>query len=302
MKVLLTGAGGLLGHDLWGRLEKFHEVSAIGRTQPAYVLSPQWRAADLTDEEAVYRIVSRDNPDLVIHTAAYNDVDGAERHPDDAYRVNALACRNLAAACQRFDTVLMSVSSDYVFDGVEPPAGGYREFDACHPVSRYGESKYWGERFVGSLLNKFFIVRTAWLFGPGRATWVDRVAAAVREQAEIKAVRDMVGSPTYTPDLADAMIQLIDRRSYGIYHLTNSGSCSRVELAQEVARLVAPEETARIRVLTQAELGLPARRPPNSTLQNLYWRLNGHEPLRDWKKALARHFQKNGAVRKGEKI
>jgi len=297
MKVIVTGAGGLLGQDVWRQFEVHHHLIALGRTQPAHVPSAQWREADLTHEARVHEIVTRENPDLVVHTAAYNQVDAGEKNPDEVYRHNALACRNLALACQRFDAALMSVSSDYVFDGEAPPPNGYREFDPCNPLSRYGESKYWGERFVTQLLNKFFVIRTSWLFGPGRATWVDQVASAVCEGREINAVSDMISAPTYTPDLAKAMATLAGTRHYGVYHLTNSGFCTRVELAEAVARIAAKGHTPRIRAMTQAQLALPARRPRNSGLDNLLWRLNGQKPLPLWQNALALHFEKASVSR-----
>ena len=292
MKILITGASGLLGQEVWRVFEKEHELVALGRTQPPQVPSAQWRTVDLSDEEAVYPLITRENADLIVHTAAFNDVDGAQKNPDAAYRGNALACRNLAVACQRFDSILLSVSSDYVFDGQNPPAAGYREFDACRPLSHYAESKYWGELFVSQLLNKFFIVRTSWLFGPGRETWADKAAAAFRDGAPVKAASDMTSAPTYTPDLAEALLRLAQSRHYGYYHLTNGGFCSRVQWAEEIGRLTAANRKNSITSLTQAQLGLPAPRPRHSGLDNLAWRLDGQTPLRPWQQALAAHFEK----------
>jgi dTDP-4-dehydrorhamnose reductase len=292
MKIIVTGAGGLLGQEVWRAFEKNHTLVAIGRNQPNFIPSAQWRQGDLTQESLVHDLITRENPDLVVHTAAVSNVDGAEKSPDDTYRQNALACRNLALGCQRFDAVLMSVSTDYVFDGASPPVGGYREFDVCHPLSKYGESKYWGEQFVSQLLNKFFIVRTSWLFGPGRKTWVDQVATAVQDGNVVNAVSDMSSAPTYTPDLAAAMLTLAESRHYGYYHLSNTGFCTRPELANEVARLTGNGKPVRLKLMTQDELALAARRPRHSGLDNLTWRLNGYEPLRSWQTALAAHFEK----------
>jgi len=297
MKIIVTGAGGLLGQDVWRVFEKNHDLIAIGRTQPPHVPPAQWRYVDLADETLVHPLITRENPDLVVHTAAFNDVDGAQKTPDTAYKGNSIVCRNLALACQRFDTVLMSVSSDYVFDGENTPASGYREFDSCRPLSRYGESKYWGELFVSQLLNKFFVIRTSWLFGPGRATWVDKVADSFSAGTEVKAVSDMISAPTYTPDLAQAMLVLAESRHYGYYHLTSTGFCNRVEWAQEVGRLTAPGRALKIKSMTQAQLSLPAPRPRNSSMDNLVWRLNGQAPLPTWQNALAKHFGKVSAIK-----
>jgi dTDP-4-dehydrorhamnose reductase len=297
MKIIVTGAGGLLGQDIWRLFEKEHTLIAIGRNQPFYIPPAQWRSVDLTQEDVVYNVITHENPDLVIHTAAYNDVDGAEKNPEMAYLHNSYACRNLAIACQRFDTILMSVSTDYVFDGQSVLHTGYREFDPCRPISRYGESKYWGERYISDLLNKFFIIRTSWLFGPGRETWIDKVAASIHTKREVVAVSDMVSAPTYTPDLAEALFQLAQTRRYSTYHLTNTGFCSRVDLAQEVARLAAKGQKAQIKSVTQAELNLPAPRPAHSGLDNLAWRLDGNKPLRSWQEALETYFEKASVMK-----
>lgn len=293
MKVIVTGAGGLLGRDVWRRFEIAHELFALGRQQPAWVASQQWSACDLTDAALTYKLVTRFNPDLVVHCAAYNLVDDAERDWDAAYKGNALATRNLALACQRFDTTLMSVSSDYVFDGVNAPEEGYREFDPVHPLSRYAESKRWAEIFVEQLLNKFFIVRTSWLFGPSRPTWVDKMVELAREGKPVVAVSDMRSAPTYTPDLAGAMLELAQSNRFGTYHLTNSGFCSRSELAEEVLRMHKISSYAGLKKVTQKELKLPAPRPAFSGLRNLAWELDGFRPLRSWKNALIEHFSNN---------
>jgi len=297
MKVVVTGAAGLLGRDVWRVFEAAHEMIAVGRTHPPQAAVEQWHECDLTDAARVYGVVTRANPDLVVHCAAYNNVDGAETSPNDAYKGNALAVRNLALACQRFDAELMTVSTDYVFDGTQAPESGYREFDVPHPLSRYGESKRWGECFAEQLLNRFYVIRTSWLFGPARPTWVDSVASNIRGRRPIQAVSDMVSAPTYTPDLASAMFELAQRHCFGYYHLTNQGFCSRVDLAEEVFRLHGSKDIALLNVKTQQELNLPARRPAFSGLQNLHWLLGGFQPLRPWKQALHDHFAKATAGR-----
>ena len=169
MKVLVTGSAGLLGHDVWRLFEAKHEMVALGRTPAPWVGAERFRECDLTNAAHTYALVTKENPEIVVHCAAYNNVDDAETHPEDAYRGNALATRNLALACQRFDATLISVSTDYVFDGTDAPPDGYREFDPCSPKGRYAESKRWAEIFVERLLNKYFIVRTSWLFGPSKS-------------------------------------------------------------------------------------------------------------------------------------
>lgn len=290
MKVLLTGASGLLGHDLWKLFEKKHELLAVGRTRGTWIAPELFRECDLTNAAHTYALITKENPEIVIHCAAYNNVDAAETDPTPAFKTNATATRNVALACQRFDTTLLSVSTDYVF-GAEPgPPTGFREFDTCHPINQYGRSKRWGEEFVQQLLSRYFIVRTSWLFGPARVTWVDRVAQAALNRERVPAAIDMVSAPTYTPDLAAAIARLAESRHYGIYHLTNSGFCSRVELAEEVVRLHKGDASAVIDRKNLSELRLPAPRPPFSGLDNFAWRLDGFPPMRSWKDALREHF------------
>jgi dTDP-4-dehydrorhamnose reductase len=292
MKVIVTGASGLLGHDVWKLFETKHDLVALGRTQAAWVDRPRFRECDLTNAAHTYALLTKENPEIVVHCAAYNHVDKAEADPDAVYRANALATRNVALACQRFDTTLISVSTDYVFDGTKAPTDGYREFDVCHPVGRYGESKRWAELFVQSLLNKYFIVRSSWLFGSSRPTWVDHVLELARANKPVSAALDMISSPTYTQDLAQALLRLAESRHYGIYHLSNHEFCSRVELAQEVLKIHQLTDYKHLQRVTLPELRLAAPRPSFSGLDNLAWRLDGFPPLRSWKEALREHFSK----------
>lgn len=290
MKVLVTGAAGLLGQDVCRVFSLNHDIIAIGRTQPASIPPAQWRTCDLRDAAQTYQVVTRENPDLIVHCASFNDVDGAEANPEEAYRVNALGARHLALACQRFDTVLMAVSTDYVFSGQDAPKTGYREIDPPHPISVYGHSKRWAEVFVEQLLNKYFIVRTSWLFGPGRATYIDKVGEWGRAGQAVPCVTDLSSIPTYTPDLAKALKQLAECGLYGIYHLTSGGeACSRVEFAREGLKLLKLSEKL-LKPMNQNEFKHAAKRPVFSAMDNLTWRLNGFTPLRSWKDALKEHF------------
>jgi dTDP-4-dehydrorhamnose reductase len=289
MKVLVTGAGGLLGSDVWKRFGQRHDLVALGRNRPRQVPLNQWRECDLRDAVITYSTVTKENPDLIVHCASYNDVDGAETHPDEAFQTNAIGARNLALACQRFDTVLMAISTDYVFDGSEAPAEGYREFDSARPQGVYAASKRWAEIHVEQLLSKFYIVRTSWLFGEARATFADRVVEWAAAGQPVPCLTDMHSIPTFTPDLAEALEQLAQSGCYGLYHLTNAGICNRAEFAGEILRLHKLSEKL-IKPMTQAEFNHPAKRPTFSGLQNLAWRLNGFPPIRSWKEALRQHF------------
>jgi len=173
MKVLITGINGLLGSELVPCLEENHEVTGVCRNPATAACAT--RSLDITDRKAVYDAVTRINPDVIIHSAALSNVDECENNPDEAFKINCYGTRNLALACQRFDAALLYVSTDYVFSGRQHPAAGYTEFDATEPLSVYGTSKRDGEWMACHLLNKFYIVRTAWLFGKTRRNFIQSV-------------------------------------------------------------------------------------------------------------------------------
>lgn len=296
MKIILTGAAGLLGHDVWRLFEHKHELIAIGRTQAPWIGADRFRSCDLSNAALTYSIITKENPDLVVHCAGYNNVDGAESDYEAAFKANALATRNIALGCQRFDATLISISTDYVFDGQSALATGYREFDPCHPINLYGQSKLWAETFVQQLLTKYFIVRTSWLFGLSRQTWIDRVLQSAQAGQDIHAASDMVSAPTYTRDLAEALLKLAESRHYGLYHVTNAGFGSRVALAEEVLSIHKLNRSQLIKPMTLSALKLPARRPTFSGMDNLAWRLDGFTPLRPWKDALREYFNHKKVV------
>jgi dTDP-4-dehydrorhamnose reductase len=289
----------MLGRDIVEVLSTGYELYLLDVKPFPAPLSSQFSTLtlDITDSERTYTTITKINPDIVIHSAAYTDVDGSETNRDLAFRVNALGTRNIALACQKFDTELLYIGTDFVFDGekVEP----YVEFDRPNPQNIYAKSKYWGELYVNSLLNRFYIVRTSWLFGKNGKNFVNTILNLAKEKKEIEVVNDQTGSPTYTKDLARAIVQLIgaERENsspgadlYGIWHITNSGQCSWYEFAREILQgpgvLVKP--------ITSEKLKRQARRPKFSVLDNYVWRLQGWEPLRDWKEALKDYLKEIG--------
>jgi dTDP-4-dehydrorhamnose reductase len=221
MKVAITGANGQLGQALIAALGTEHEIVALSRGE-----------VDLAAPDATGRIVAT-GAELVIHPAAYTDVDGCARDPQRAYRVNCLGARAVALACAQLDAPLVHVSTNEVFSGA---AGRpYYEYDQTGPINAYGWSKWCGEQAVRELLRRFYIVRVAWLFG-GQRNFVRTVLRLARERGALSMVADEVGSPTYAADVAQAVGTLIARPSYGTYHLVNGGQCSRFEFAQEILR------------------------------------------------------------------
>ncbi|OGS25061.1 MAG: dTDP-4-dehydrorhamnose reductase [Elusimicrobia bacterium RIFOXYB2_FULL_48_7] len=283
MKILLVGAGGMLSRDLWDALNEKHEVFGSDlNKKPGHIPETQWMPFDITDQKDTYGKVSKLNPELIINTAAYSDVDGCEKQPDMAFRINALGTRNLCIACQRFDTTLCHISTDYVFDGRNPPDEGYSENDKTNPINVYGKSKYWAEFYVKHLLNKFYILRVAWLFGIGRNNFVSFVIISVRENKEIKIVRDQWGSPTYTKDIAGAISLLMEKPAYGIYHMTNSGKTSRENQVEEIFKILG--KPTKVSLIEPGEVYL-AQRPQKSYLKNYFWQLEGFKPIRPWQEA-----------------
>lgn len=294
MKILITGITGLLGSEIASTLGDKHEI--IGITKENALGGFETLKLDICNYESVYKTVTRLNPELVIHTAAMSNVDACESDPDQAFRINAIGTRNLALACQRFDAALMYISTDYVFSGEGAPEGGYAEFSAASPQGVYARSKLYGELYVQQLLSKFFIIRTAWLFGGRRDNFVSHAAASLRDGKEIKAASDMISSPTYVKDLAAAVTKLVDQPVYGIYHLTNSGFGSRYEIVTAISKMLGFPST-KIRKFTREELKLKAPRPRFSGLNNYVWKMNGWPALRPWQEAVSDFLKEQGYLR-----
>lgn len=252
MKVLITGAKGMLGQDMVAEFQKRdYEVHAADH-----------KALDITDIQAVRAAITALKPDIVVNCAAYTNVDKAESEPEIAMRVNGLGPRNLALACEATGAVLLHISTDYVFDGEKE--GPYEIWDTPNPINAYGKSKLWGENYVRSLMHRYFIVRTSWLFGKGGKNFVTTMLELAKRGEPIRVVNDQRGCPTYTVDLARACADLVESGCFGIYHVTNQGATTWYEFAKEILRC------AGLRVhalpITSEELPRPARRPRNSEL------------------------------------
>ena len=275
MRILITGGRGQLGLALQRALTE-HEVFALDLDE-----------LDVTDAADIRRVFQRIDPELVIHAAAWTDTAGCEAEPDRAMMVNGEGTRLVAEACRRTDAPMLYVSTNEVFDGRrETP---YRESDDPNPLNVYARSKLAGERHVQSLLERYYIVRTAWLYGPGRVSFPEKVLQAARQEGLLRLVTDEVASPTWTVDLAKAIARLIREPAWGVYHLTNSGHCSRLEWGLEVLRLAGLEDVP-VEPFSQQEYGSPCRKPAFSVLANVKAAHLSIE-LRPWQKALQEHFQ-----------
>ncbi|KKM09886.1 dTDP-4-dehydrorhamnose reductase [Clostridiales bacterium PH28_bin88] len=276
MKVLVTGAGGQLGQELALLLksEGKREVVALGRQE-----------LDVTRPES-QQVIREIKPRVVIHTGANTDVDGCEKDPESAFRVNTLGTRNVAVACRDAGSKLVYLSTDYVFNGQQRVP--YNEFDPTEPVNVYGRSKLAGEHYVTSLAERYFIVRTSWLYGRYGGNFVNTMLKLGREQKELAVVNDQVGSPTYTLDLARVILELMDTELYGFYHACNGGNCSWFVFAKTIFQLAGMD--VNVKPTSTAELGRPAPRPAFSAMDNLCLRLEGLEPLPPWQDALGRYL------------
>lgn len=274
MRVLVTGSQGQLGTDMVYCLERQpvqYQVFGYARTE-----------LDITDISQVAKIFEQVKPDVVIHTAAYTQVDQAEADRARAYAVNALGTRNLVVEAEKVGAKFVYLSTDYVFNGQKGTP--YSESDRTNPKSVYGQTKRAGEEFVLALSSRYFIVRTSWVYGKYGANFVKTMLKLGSEGKSLKVVDDQFGSPTYTVDLARFLLQLIETERYGIYHATNSGSCSWYEFAKKIF------EVARMQVelcsCTTADFPRPAPRPAYSVLEHAEIKLNGFQDLRPWQDAL----------------
>ena len=277
MRILVTGAQGMLAHALLPCLQTEHEVVGVDVGD-----------FDITQGAGVQRAFREVRPELVFHLAAYTDVDGCEANPERADAVNAQGTHNVARACADWGARLLYVSTDYVFDGRGNRP--YRGEDPPNPLSVYGRSKLRGEQHVQALLARHFIVRSAWLYGPGGKNFVATIRRLAAERDEIRVVNDQHGSPTYTRHLARKLAQFSATPDYGIYHVTGAGSCSWFEFARAILDSPCPQPCRVVGVSTE-EFGRPARRPAYSVLDN-HRLVAGHLGLLpDWREGLAEYLQ-----------
>lgn len=293
MRIVLTGSGGLVGKDLWLKLKSCSELWGVGRKKPDYVDSSQWKSLDIVNPELTIKTIQQINPDCVIHSAALSNPDQCEADPELGYRTNGLGTRNIALACQKFDTELLYLSSDQVFDGTKKTS--YREIDPPNPINQYGISKLWGENSVQTLLHRFYIVRTSLVFGTLRPTYIDRVIQSALKQEPLVAATDIVNSPTYSKDLADAVCFLIEKHFYGIYHIANEGFSSRYELSETIASILKKKSNF-IRKGNKDDLKLKAPRPGFTPLENFVWNLNEFPKMAPWENALKRFLKERGTL------
>lgn len=292
MKILVTGIGGQLGYDVAREiLKRQYEGIGTGRAL-SYETPLPYRQMDITDPVMVDRVISEERPDAVIHCAAWTAVDKAEE-PDCAEKVRAVnveGTRNVANACKKIDCKMVYLSTDYVFDG-SGTAPWKPDCQSFHPLNVYGQSKLDGEQAVASVLDKFFIVRIAWVFGINGSNFVKTMLRLGESKEEIRVVNDQIGTPTYTYDAARLLIDMLETEKYGYYHATNEGGyISWAEFAREIFAQ-AGQKTRVIPVSTQEYGVSKAARPCNSRLDKAKLTENGFALLPDWQDALRRFLK-----------
>lgn len=277
MKILITGANGQLGRELTKQYKEKGNVELI---------LTDVDTLDITNVNDVYKMVNETRPDVIINCAAHTAVDKCEDDVDNAYKINAVGPKNLAAAMNAIGGEIVQVSTDYVFDGTsEKP---YLEFDKPCPASVYGQTKYDGEEFVKALNPKHYIVRTAWLYGDGN-NFVKTMIRLGENNPEVKVVNDQFGSPTSTVDLARVIISLVENKNYGIFHGTCKGQCSWYDFAVEIFRQKGMD--VKVKPCTTEEFPRPAKRPQFSVLRNYMLELTTGDITRDWKESLKEYLE-----------
>lgn len=291
--VLITGSSGMLGCDLSKELRKSYEACGADLVHDPQSIVHRFVKCDITDKQSVESVVNKVKPDMIIHAAAWTDVDGCEGNPAKAYLINRDGTKNVALACKYLDIPLVYISTDFVFDGRKRTS--YKESDRTRPLSAYADSKFQGEITVKELVKKYFIVRTSWLYGSYGKNFVDTIIVKAKTVPVLKVVNDQVGSPTYAKDLSKALHALLDkvfmmddeRRAMdesGIYHLSNSGSVSWYEYAKTILKIVGLK--TQVIPISSEELDRPAKRPAMSVLDNSKFRKLTGFRMRNWKVAL----------------
>ena len=298
MKVFVTGVGGQLGHDVMNELAKRGYEGVGSDIQPVYsgvqdgtpVTKAPYISLDITDAESVKNVITEVNPDVVVHCAAWTAVDMAE--DDDKVEkvraINAGGTQNIADVCKTLGCKMMYISTDYVFDGqgTEPWDPDCKDYN---PINVYGKTKLEGELAVANTLEKYFIVRIAWVFGKNGKNFIKTMLKVGKTHDEVRVVNDQIGTPTYTFDLARLLVDMVETEKYGYYHATNEGGyISWYDFTKEIYRVAG--YSTKVTPVTTEEYGLSkAARPFNSRLDKSKLIENGFEPLPTWQDAVRRY-------------
>ncbi|MCR5480220.1 MAG: dTDP-4-dehydrorhamnose reductase [Ruminococcus sp.] len=290
MKVFVTGVGGQLGYDVMNELHKRGHTAVgsdiIDKDDDNYI------KLDITDKQAVEKVISETKPDAVIHCAAWTAVDAAEdeENKDKVFAINSKGTKYIAQACKAADCKMIYISTDYIFngEGTEPWQPDCKDYA---PLCVYGQSKLEGELAVSETLVKYYIVRIAWVFGKNGKNFIKTMLGVGKKYPEVRVVNDQIGTPTYTFDLARLLVDMVETDKYGYYHATNEGGyISWYDFTKEIFKQAG--YTTNVTPVTTAEYGLSkAKRPFNSRLDKSKLAGNGFEPLPTWQDALSRYLK-----------
>ena len=282
-KIMITGCNGQLGRALNQLYGKEQEIEIINTDVfQGQGITP----LDITNVDAVLSFVREIRPDAIINCAAHTNVDKCETDIDNAYKINAVGPRNLSIAAAQTGAKLMHVSTDYVFPGTQNRA--LTEFDVVGPTSMYGKTKLAGENFVRDFGDKYFIIRTAWLYGDGR-NFVKTMLRLAEEHREVGVVKDQYGTPTSAAELAKAIKYLLPTENYGLFHGTCEGRCSWADFASEIFRLAG--KNTKVNYITTEEFASPTKRPAYSILDNYMLRLTTDFTFAPWQDAIAEYMK-----------
>jgi dTDP-4-dehydrorhamnose reductase len=279
VKILLLGHKGMLGSDLFLKLNMGYEVVGLDKEEIDIVSASEC-------EEAIKEI----KPDIVINAAAYTNVDGCETAKDECFAVNAEAVKNIADACRDKNIRIIHFSTDYVFDGTAKQP--YKEDHQCNPINTYGASKMAGERYLRSLSENYILIRTAWLYGVNGKNFVQTILEKVKTTKKLTVVDDQTGSPTYTKDLATAVDLLITQNAKGIFHITNRGNCSWYQFAVKILQEAGIHDID-VTPIRSDKLQRPAKRPAYSVLSMQKFIQTTGKTMQPWQLALQDYLKNN---------
>ena len=282
MRILVTGVKGQLGYDV------MNELAKRGHTG----IGVDVEEMDITDAAKVEQVIKESEVEAVIHCAAYTAVDAAEDNVEICHKINAEGTENIAKVCKELDLKMIYISTDYVFngEGTRP----WEPDDEREPLNVYGQAKYEGELAVEKYLEKYYIVRIAWVFGVNGKNFIKTMLNLSETHDELSVVNDQIGSPTYTYDLAKLLVDMVETDKYGRYHATNEGLCTWYEFATEIFRQAGKEIT--VHPVTSEQFPSKAKRPHNSRMSKDKLEANGFDRLPTWQDALNRYLKTIGVI------
>ena len=290
MRILITGSNGMLGSDLVKVLSPSYEVFGVGLHENKQLEIP-YEQIDLTVRASVLKTVAQIQPAIIIHSAAYTDVDGCELNPNQAYLMNTKATQYVAEASDQTGATLFFISSDYIFDGKK--TSPYLEVDQGNPISVYGRSKFEAEEWLKANSRSVTIIRSSWLYGNNGRNFFKAILARISKKEPLQVVNDQYGAPTYTKDLAEGIASLIKKgkrvKGFDIYHLANSGKTTWYEVAKKVIEKVG--EPIMITPISSEQLNRPAKRPKNSIFDMTKIKSTYQLSLRSWEDAFNDYWE-----------